>query len=66
MFTAPHVWYVDAEGNPTTEPEGNREIISTMPLDEAVKLGIAEKDGTPIAPKDVKKAQRARAKEEKE
>jgi hypothetical protein len=66
MWTSPVTWYLDADGNPTTEAEGNQEIISTMTLAEAVKLGIAEKDGTPIAPKDVKKAQRARAKEEKE
>jgi hypothetical protein len=67
MWTAPHVWYLDAEGNPTDDnKEGNTPLISNMPLAEAVKLGIAEKDGTPIAPKDVKKAIRAKAKEEKE
>jgi len=63
MWTAPQVWYLDQDGNPTIEPEGNQEIISTMPLADAVKLGIAEKDGTPIDPKAVKKAIKAKAKE---
>jgi len=65
MWTAPHVWYLDPDGNPTTDDkEGNTPLISNMPLSEAVRLGIAEKDGTPIDPKAVKKALKAKAKEE--
>ncbi len=67
MWTSPTKWWIDQDGNPTDDnKEGNTPIISMMPLEDAIKLGIAEKDGTPIAPKDVKKAQRARAKEAKD
>jgi hypothetical protein len=67
LWTSPTRWYLDDQGNPTDDnKEGNTPILSMMPLEDAVKLGIAEKDGTPIAPKDVKKAIRAKAKEEKE
>jgi len=65
MWTAPHVWYLDEDGNPTADNKpGHTPLMSNMLLADAVKLGIAEKDGTPIAPKDVKKAIKAKAKEE--
>lgn len=65
MFTAPVHWYLDADGNPTTDDKpGHTPIIDRMALDDAVKLGIAEKDGTPIDPREVKKAIKAKAKEE--
>jgi hypothetical protein len=65
MWTSPIHWYLDPDGNPTTDDKrGNMPLILNMPLDDAVKLGIAEKDGTPIAPTAVKKAQKAKAKED--
>ena len=65
MWTSPVHWYLDPDGNPTTDnKEGNTPLIDQMELAEAVKLGIAEKDGTAVDPKDVKKAVKAKAKEE--
>jgi hypothetical protein len=65
LFTAPQHWFLDDDGNPTTDEQpGYTPILDRMPLREAVKLGIADKDGTPIDPKAVKKALKAKAKEE--
>lgn len=65
MWTSPIHWYLDPNGDPTTDnADGNTPLIDTMPLSEAVALGIAEKDGTAVDPKAVKKAVKAKAKEE--
>ena len=67
MFYSPYPWYVDPDGNPTLDDKrGNRPLILEMPLEEAVRLGIAEKDGTAISPTAVKKAIKAAAKAEQE
>lgn len=67
MFHSPVHWYLDEDGNPTTEEKlTHTPLVDEMPLADAVKLGIAEKDGTPIAPSAVKKAIKAAQKAAKE
>lgn len=63
MFHSPVHWYLDEDGHPTTEEKLTyTPLIDEMPLADAVALGIAEKDGTPISPAAVKKALKAAAK----
>lgn len=67
MWRSPYPWHTDADGKPTLDDKpGNHPLILDMPLEDAVKLGIAEKDGTPISPTAVKKAIKAAAKAEQE
>lgn len=67
LWQSPYHWYLDEDGNPTTvERLTYTPLVDRMPLKDAVALGIAEKDGTPITPTAVKRALKAAAKAEGE
>lgn len=61
MWTSPYRWFRDKDGNLTSEPGRDRTpLIDNMPLVDAVKLGIADKDGNAIVPKEVTKSIKAK------